>query len=85
MTRAVEYKKLTRHQAPTSLIGIEIPSLSNRLYPLPFKSELVKAQRYFAELPEGVFSIGRAGRYDYILDIDDSIDDAMKAAQALKS
>jgi UDP-galactopyranose mutase len=84
-TRIVEYKKFTLHKAPTTLISLEIPSKRNKLYPLPFESEKAKAKKYFDEMPAGVFSIGRAGSYLYNVDIDDTIDHAMKVAEALKS
>ena len=85
ITRVVEYKKLTLHKSPTTLIGIEIPSKANRLYPLPISSEVELANRYLAEMPDGVFSISRAGRYDYVRSIDHAIDDAMTVAKTLKS
>ena len=84
ITRVVEYKKLTRYQAPTTLIGIEIPSLRNRLYPVPIESEVAKHKQYYAQLPDGVFSVGRAGKYDYVRDIDDVIDDVMQVTKLLK-
>jgi len=84
VTRVVEYKQLTKHKSPTSLIGVEIPSLNNRLYPVPFNSEVEKAQKYIAEIPDDVFSIGRNGKYDYVLDIDDAIDDALHVGKLLK-
>ena len=83
VTRVVEYKKLTQYKSPHSLIGIEIPSLRNRLYPVPFNSEVDKAKRYISDIPDGIFSIGRNGKYDYVLYIDDSINDAMNVAKDL--
>ena len=79
-TRIVEYKKLTKQKLdnPTTLISIEHPSKNGKYYPLPFKSEKQKAQKYFDKMPDGVFSIGRAGSYDYGVDIDDSIEQAME-------
>ncbi|MGQ0663489.1 MAG: FAD-dependent oxidoreductase [Pseudomonadota bacterium] len=84
-TRIVEYKKFTLHKAPTTLLGLEVPSKRNKLYPLPFESEKAKAKKYFDLMPDGVFSIGRAGSYLYEVDIDNTIDQAMQVAQALKS
>jgi len=84
-TRIVEYKKFTKHKSPTTLLGLEIPSRANKLYPMPFESEKAVAKRYFDLMPEGVFSIGRAGSYLYNVDIDDTIDHAMKVAEALRS
>ncbi len=83
-TRVVEYKKFTLHEAPMTLIGLEIPSKNGRHYPLPFKSEYERADRYFAEMPDNVFSIGRAGSYRYQVDIDDCIEQAMNVAAALR-
>ena len=71
-TRAVEYKKFTLHKSPYTLIGLEIPSLKNKLYPTMIKSEVDKARKYIDALPEGVYSTGRMGVYRYI-DIDDVI------------
>ncbi len=84
-TRVVEYKKFTLHKSATTLISLEIPSKKNKLYPLPIEAEKAKAKRYFDEMPDDVFSIGRAGSYLYNVDIDDTIDHAMKVAEALKS
>lgn len=77
-TRIVEYKKFTKHKSKTSLLGMEIPSKNGKHYPLPFKKEIKKAQRYLKELPEWIFSIGRAGTYRYEVDIDDSIEQALE-------
>lgn len=82
-TRIVEYKKFTCHKSPTTLIGIEIPSLKGKHYPLPIQSEMKKAHLYFKEMPEGVFSIGRAGSYRYDIDIDDCIQQAMDVMEKL--
>lgn len=82
--RVVEYKKFTQHKSPTTLIGIEIPSMNGKYYPMPIKAERAKAQRYLDLLPENAFSIGRAGSYRYI-DIDDCIQQAMDVAAALES
>ena len=60
-TRCVEYKKLTRYKSKNSLLGLEIPSLSNRLYPLPIARYQALADKYFQSMPEGVYSCGRAG------------------------
>ena len=49
------------------------------------QTEKARAKKYFDLMPDGVFSIGRAGSYLYNVDIDDTIDHAMKVAQALKA
>jgi UDP-galactopyranose mutase len=83
-TRVTEYKKFTRHKSASTLITIEYPSHKNKLYPMPFKSEQERAAKYFAMLPERCFSIGRAGSYDYAIDIDDCIAQAMDVIEKLK-
>lgn len=83
-TRLVEYKKFTHHKSPTTLVGMEIPSMNGKHYPLPFKSEQALASRYFADMPENVYSIGRAGSYRYGLDIDDCIEQCMIMARQIK-
>jgi UDP-galactopyranose mutase len=84
-TRIVEYKKFTLHKSPTTLISLEIPSKANKLYPVPFESEKARAKKYFDEMPDGVFNVGRAGKYLYNVDIDDTIEHAFRLAEALKS
>lgn len=76
-TRLVEYKKFTHHKSNTSLIGIEYPSKNGRYYPLPIKKYQRLAQKYYNLMPDGVFSIGRAGSYKYLVDIDDCIEQSM--------
>jgi UDP-galactopyranose mutase len=83
-TRLVEYKKFTHHTSPTSLVGMEIPSLNGKHYPLPFKSEQDLARKYLHLMPDHVYSIGRAGSYRYGLDIDDCIEQAMVMARQIK-
>jgi UDP-galactopyranose mutase len=84
-TRLVEYKRFTQHESPTTLIGMEIPSANGKHYPLPIQSEIDKADRYIAEMPDGVWSIGRNGTYRYGVDIDDCIAQAMEMARDLAS
>jgi UDP-galactopyranose mutase len=85
-TRIVEYKKLTRQNLdhPTTLLSIEYPSENGKHYPLPLKAEIAKAKKYFDDMPDGVFSIGRAGSYDYGVDIDDCIEQALEVSEQLK-
>ncbi len=84
-TRLVEYKKFTHHKSRNSLIGMEIPTLGGgKHYPLPFKNEQIKAQKYLNLLPDGVYSIGRAGTYLYGVDIDDCIRQAMIMGKEIK-
>ena len=65
-TRIVEYKKFYRYEAPTTLIGIEIPSTKNKLYPFPMKKDQDLHAEYMKLLPPNVFSTGRNGTYRYI-------------------
>jgi UDP-galactopyranose mutase len=82
-TRLVEYKKFTKHKSKNTLIGMEIPSMNGKHYPLPVKKEIDKAEQYFKLMPDGVFSIGRAGSYDYSVDIDDCIIQALDIRQKI--
>jgi UDP-galactopyranose mutase len=84
VTRCVEYKKLTGYKSKNTLLGIEVPSLSNKLYPLPIKKYQSKAIEYFNLMPEGVYSVGRAGTYRYGIDFDRCIDHGMIVARDLK-
>ena len=84
-TRLVEYKKFTQHESPTTLIGMEIPSMNGKYYPMPIKKEMEKGEKYFNLMPDGVFSMGRAGSYRYLVDIDDCIEQAMELARVLKN
>ena len=84
-TRIVEYKKLTKQllDSPTTLLSIEYPSDRGKHYPVPIRSEIEKAEKYKALLPESVFSIGRAGAYDYGVDMDDCIEQVMEIFDCL--
>ena len=85
-TRIVEYKQFTRqrYDDPSTILGLEIPSLNGKYYPVPLKREYARAKQYFDLMPEGVFSIGRAGSYEYRVDVDDCIEQAMNMADSLK-
>ena len=84
-TRMVEYKKFTRHESDTTLIGLEFPVDNGGFdYPMPFQSEQLRCRKYFESMPKGVFSLGRAGSYLYGIDIDDCILQAMIMAKMLK-
>jgi UDP-galactopyranose mutase len=82
-TRIVEYKKFYRNESSSTLIALEIPSIKNKLIPYPAKRDRDIADAYLAALPAGVFSIGRAGRYDYSVGIDASIEQARELAAGL--
>ncbi len=84
-TRLVEYKKFTHHKSNTSLIGMEIPVINGgHDYPVPFRNQQLLAKKYYETMPEGVYSIGRAGSYLYGVDIDDCIRQSMIITQELK-
>jgi UDP-galactopyranose mutase len=83
-TRLVEYKKFTRHESPTTLVGMEIPSKNGKFYPVPKLSEFKLAERYFSEMPDGVFSLARNGSYRYGIDIDNCIEQAIWLVDMLK-
>ena len=82
-TRMVEYKKFTQHQDKNSLVGIEYPSQNGKHYPMPLKEEMIRAQKYYDLMPDGVFSMGRAGSYRYMVDIDDCIEQAFELKEIL--
>ena len=64
---------------------MEIPALNGGCdYPVPFKKEMRLAKKYFDFMPEGVYSLGRAGSYLYGIDIDDCIRQTMIMAKELK-
>lgn len=83
-TRIVEYKKLSGYVADTTLLGLEIPSNNGKHYPLPIKKYKDIQQKYESELADNIFSIGRAGKYDYQVDIDDCIEQALDIFDSLK-
>ena len=75
-TRVTEYKKFSRYSSNSTLISLEFPSLNGRHYPMPFTLEYQRAEKYFDLMPDDVYSIGRAGKYRYSVDIDDCIEQA---------
>jgi UDP-galactopyranose mutase len=83
-TRVVEYKKFTLHRSPHTFLGVEIPSLRNKLYPTMIQAEVDKAQRYLDALPDHVYSVGRMGTYRY-KDIDDIILDSLRFIETVDS
>lgn len=82
-TRIVEYKKLYHYESPTTLLGIEFPSLKNKMYPYPIKEERERAEKYLNDLPKNVFSMGRFGKYKYD-NIGDVIMEAYEMMDTLK-
>jgi len=65
-TRIVEYKKFYLNKSPQTLLGIEVPSFRNKLYPFPMKKDQEIHQRYMDALPKDVYFIGRNGSYRYL-------------------
>jgi UDP-galactopyranose mutase len=82
-TRIVEYKKFTQHKSKNTLITLEIPSKNNKHYPLPQQKFINIHNQYKKDLPQNVFSIGRAGAYMYNVDIDDAIDHALLTVKSI--
>ena len=65
---------------------MEIPSLNGGYdYPVPFKEQQLLAKKYYDLMPEGVYSVGRAGSYLYGIDIDDCIRQAMIISEEIKA
>mgnify|MGYP001575543365 FL=1 len=60
-----EFKKITFHESEDTLLVLEKPSKSNKLYPYITKKNVAIAERYLEGLPEHVYSIGRLGTYKY--------------------
>ncbi len=83
-TRLVEYKKFTKHKSNTSLVGMEVPSLNGRYYPIPISKEHKLAKKYFNDFTYNTFSIGRAGTYRYEVDIDDCIWQSLEIKKILE-
>ena len=83
-TRIVEYKKFTGYTSKNTLLGIETPSANGKHYPLPMKKWKSVHEQYKALLPPRFYSIGRAGSYDYKVDIDDCVEQAMQIAEELR-
>ena len=52
-TRVTEYKKFTQYKSKDTLISVEVPSLNGKHYPMPFKIEYMRAQKYLDLLPDG--------------------------------
>jgi len=65
-TRIVEYKKFYHYDSPQTLLGVEIPSFRNKLYPFPTKKDQAIHQKYIEAMPANVHNIGRNGSYRYL-------------------
>ncbi len=82
-TRVVEYKKFTQYKSPHTLISLEYPSNNGRLYPMPSSPDKEVAMKYFDELSDNIFCIGRIGAYNYRYDIDDAIEQSLNIVKSL--
>lgn len=84
-TRVTEFKKLTYHESPHTLLVLEKPTKEGRwakLYPYLTKANTARVDGMLAELPMHVKSIGRLGRYKYTT-IEQTIVDAFDCASSL--
>jgi UDP-galactopyranose mutase len=81
-TRIVEYKKFYKYESETTLIGIEIPSKKNKLYPYPCKVDQDLHAKYLAACNPRVFHVGRNGAYRY-LDVGMIIEQCFKVLSEL--
>ena len=71
--RRIRYSsKFYRNKSDQTLLGVEVPSTKNKLYPFPTKSDQALADKYFENMPKNIFFMGRAGAYRYI-DMDDIV------------
>lgn len=75
-TRITEFKKITNHKSPHTLLGIEVPDDNSRYYPVQSFSELVRFEKYKSLFPSNFYSIGRHGSFKY-KGIPDSLRDAL--------
>jgi len=64
-TRITEFKKITYHESPDTLLVMEVPSKNNKLYPYLTQQNMGVVDQYLEALPPNVLSIGRLGTYKY--------------------
>ncbi|MCC7427727.1 MAG: NAD(P)-binding protein [Alphaproteobacteria bacterium] len=81
-TRVTEFKKITGHASPHTLIGIELPNETSRYYPVQSAVERARFAQYQAMFPADFHSIGRHGSFQY-KGIPDAIRDALDVAEAV--
>jgi UDP-galactopyranose mutase len=74
-TRVVDFNKVTGFESENSLITLEVPSNSNRLYPKQTQPEITRYKQYVADFPENFYAIGRLGKFKYT-GISDAIEQA---------
>lgn len=83
-TRITEFKKITGHNSPHTLLGIEIPDGRSRFYPVQSATEKLRFSQYQSIFPKNFFSIGRHGSFKY-KGIPDAIRDALDVARAVRA
>jgi UDP-galactopyranose mutase len=83
-TRITEFKKITNHKSPHTLLGMEIPDSKSGYYPVQSPTELARFAQYKAMFPEDFYSIGRHGSFKY-KGIPDAIRDALDIAKIINS
>jgi UDP-galactopyranose mutase len=81
-TRITEFKKITGHKSPHTLLGLEIPDNKSRYYPVQSPAELLRLGQYTQMFPKDFYSIGRHGSFKY-KGIPDAIRDALDVAKAV--
>jgi UDP-galactopyranose mutase len=81
-TRITEFKKITNHKSPFTLLGMEIPDPGSRYYPVQSFSELARFEKYKGLFPKNFYSIGRHGSFKY-KGIPDAIKDALEVAKKI--
>jgi UDP-galactopyranose mutase len=81
-TRVTEFKKITNFQSNFTLLGIELLSQNNRLYPVQSKPELKRYKKYQNLFPENFYSIGRLGTFRY-KGIEDAIREALDITEVI--
>ena len=78
-------KNLLLMNQKNSLIGLEIPSMNGRHYPLPLKKDIDLSDKYFGRMPKGFIPSVEWEVTDMDVDIDDSIVQAMMIAEDIKT
>jgi len=81
-TRVTEFKTITGHDSPHTLIGLELPDETSRYYPVQTPVERTRFAQYRAMFPADFHSIGRHGSFQY-KGIPDAIRDALDVAAAV--
>lgn len=81
-TRVTEFKKITNFNSSFTLLGIEIPSGKNRLYPIQSEPELKRYKLYKTLFPDNFYSIGRLGTFKY-KGIEDAIREAINISRII--